>query len=120
MGNTSLPPRIALWLCKAYGCAKGMDFFLLQEEEMSSPLAGEEQEANLSLLFFFFLCNTSHDCVCCLTQGFWTLRLGQAAVPLLILSGKFKCFGGNTVPSSDGGPAKAPHCSCSNMFFWKG
>lgn len=70
--------------------------------------------------YFIFFCNTSHDWFCCLTQGFWTLQLGQAAVLLLVLSGKFKCFRGNTVPSSDGCPAKAPHCSRSNMFFWKG
>lgn len=80
------------------------------------PHFGEEQEARISYFYFFFLfCATSHDRFCCLTQGFW-----PGCVLLLLLSGKFKCFGANTVPSSDGCPAKAPHCSCSNMFFWKG
>lgn len=50
---------------------------------------------------FFFSCDTSRDRFCCLTQEFWTLRLGEADVLLHVLSEKFKCFGGNKVPSSD-------------------
>lgn len=43
----------------------------------------------------------SHDRRCRLTQEFWLPVLSEAAVLLHILSEKFKCFGGNKVPSSD-------------------
>lgn len=43
----------------------------------------------------------SRDRRCRLTQEFWLSGLSEAAVLLHILSEKFKCFGGNKVPSSD-------------------
>lgn len=94
--------------------AEGMDSSSCMAKK-SAPHFGEEQGWEQEAGISFFFCATSHDCFCCLTQGFW-----PGCVLLLLLSGKFKCFGANTVPSSDGCPAKAPHCSCSNMFFWKG
>lgn len=78
-------------------------------------------EAEGQALFFFFFCATSHDRFCCLTQDFF----GRSG-----LARPMSCFMFYQKSSSVSGvikfplpivaAVKAPHCSCSNMFFWKG
>lgn len=53
-------------------------------------------------IFLFFFCAPSHDRFCCLTQDFFGRSgLARPMSCFVFLSEKFKCFGGNKVPSSD-------------------
>lgn len=57
--------------------AEDVDFSSLGAKESAPPL-WRRAGMGAGGQYLLFFCATSHDCLCCLTQGFWPLQLGRA------------------------------------------